>query len=81
MYPVFMLIYPKGGTMPGASASGLGAGCGTFSSPCIPSCCDGCGDDGCCNGDGGSCTCEGCLSVSSSGVIAVVFVVGVNDAP
>jgi len=72
------LIYPKGGTILNASASGLGVGCGTFSSPCIHSRCDGCDDDGYYS-DGVSCTCEGCLSVSSSD-IDVIFVVGMARA-
>jgi hypothetical protein len=77
----FQMIHPKGGIMPGASASGPGVGCVTFSS-CIPSSSEGCGavgcgDNGCC-GDTGSC--KDSTSVSSS-CIAVVFVVGVNDAP
>ena len=65
--------------MPGASASGPGVGCVAW----IPSSSEGCGavgcgDNGCCGGDTG--TCGDSTSVSSS-CIAVVFVVGVNDAP
>ena len=76
------MIHPKGGIMPGASASGPGVGCVAFSS-WIPSSSEGCGavgcgDNGCCRGDTG--TCGDSTSVSSS-CIAVVFVVGVNDAP
>src|SRR5918996_3559722 len=91
------MIHPKGGIMPGASASGPGVGCVAFSS-WIPSSSEGCGavgcgavgcgavgcgavgcgDNGCCGGDTG--TCGDSTSVSSS-CIAVVFVVGVNDAP
>jgi hypothetical protein len=55
-----LVFHPKGGTMPGASASGLGVGCGTFPSPCVSSC---------------------SVSSSFSSDIAVVFVVGVHDAP
>ena len=67
--------------MPGASASGLGVGCGAFSSPCIPSCPEGSDVDGCDDGRcGDSGTCAGVSSVSSSD-IRVVFAGGVNDAP